>query len=195
MGIVIPRICEGCGKEFVRRGRTHFCEECKPPGTKTQSKRTPANVGKKDDIAYTTEFFRDALATLAVPMVPVSKHDAAVIFNAAKVLPPHIGRVMQQDAQAAEKLANVARRGAFIMLGVVLAATVVMPIAANHLPFVSDKMKMQDDAVDETVNNMMSELAKMMSQPVEDTAPVEPSDNSNPDLDLSFLESPSSEAA
>lgn len=194
MAIVIPRVCEGCGKDFVRRGRAKYCEECRPPGTTTPSKNTPKDQGKRTDIANTSEFFRDAFAAIAVSTMPFSKHDAAVMFNAARTVPPHLARVMEQDANTAEKLAAVARRGAFVTLAFVLGATVIAPIAANHLPIVPDKLKMSDEAVDQITSTMMETLASMMTETVTVEPPKEPTSNDAPDLDLSFLES-SSDAA
>jgi hypothetical protein len=125
-------------------------------------------------------------------LAPMSRHDAAVVFQSAKILPPQIARVMEQDRDVAEQLAKVARKGSLVMLTGTLLLTVVLPILANHTPIIPDKMKMDDAAVEETLGNMFAEMASMLSQqhsaPAQETAP-EPVDNSMPDLDLSFLSS------
>lgn len=189
MTVIIPRVCEGCGKEFVRRGRAKKCEDCSPPGTKTASKKTPADYSKRTDIEYATQFMAGGLATIGVGLMPVSKHDAAVIFRSAGILPVQMAKVMEQDAHAAEVLTNIARKGSLYMLCGTLLLTVVMPIMANHGIFVPKSMAMDEKSVDETLSNALKAFAESAAN-----AQTVPESDAYSDLDLSFLKSESDAA-
>ena len=178
--IVIPRVCTSCGKEFVRRGRATQCEDCKPSGTKSETKK-PHGTSRDKDLAYAQEFVAGGLFTLGMGLVGVNQHDAAVVLRASQTIPPQLAQALQHNVSAGDAFIKIAQRGSIYYLGASILLTVVAPILANH-KIGPKQFAMKEDNVKATIETASAFLTQeSRPEPPADVAP-------DAGLDLSFLD-------
>lgn len=198
------RICVTCGETFIRPGRATQCLNCKP--SKTKEPRRPTETSHSKDVAYAADFVGGMLGMAGLAIMPLDKHDGAVIMRSSMVLPKQVAQVLEQDAALADKMVSVARKGALYYLALMVGGTVVLPILSHH--GIGPKgMAMSDEAVNDTLQQVIQATVRATTaaaRTAEDEAEQEAADDAAgvvvpdvdmSDLDMAFLNHPDAEVA